>query len=71
MVAATRKAVGAPDDTSFLYTGDEDDRPGCCNIDADIWVCGYSPSYLIELVKKRFAAGKRKHVDLYSWVEAS
>lgn len=63
-----RLLVGAPLDAAFLHTGDPDDRPGGCNIEADEWVVGYSWLYLEGLVKDRFKGPGE--VDCFSWVEA-
>lgn len=62
-----RDKYGAPEEACLVYTGPEDDRPGECNVDADVWILGIGyPNFPIRWPQRK----KFKNARWHSWVEA-
>lgn len=66
-LAAVRKAVGAPPDAAFIWTGSDDDRLGRCATEAEAWVVGYGLFPYLDQVLAMWANGKPAP-DCQSWV---
>ena len=59
---------GAPPDARLHYTGSDDDRPGRCDADANLWLLGHGmPAF--PLPADLPPAWKEK-ADWHTWVEA-
>jgi hypothetical protein len=59
--------IDAPDGAQMLYTGNEDERPGRCDVDADCWVLGFGMlmnPWSWPAIPKNF----REHAEFYLWV---
>ena len=63
---AVREEASAPDDADLFYTDSEDDRPGRCDTEAEIWLLGYGLAAFPRDVPDAF----RAKADWHTWVTA-
>lgn len=71
VLAEIRGRVGAPPDASFYTTGDAEPelhRPGNCQTEAGLIVCGFGPFAVQKMVAEKFQAHARTRVGFESWV---
>lgn len=62
-------AVNAPPGASLIWTGDEDDRPGSCNIDSERWIVGWGV-YAFPDATAQVTPQFDQEAQWYSWVTA-
>ena len=67
-VTGLRDRYGASDKARLHWTGDEDDRPGRCNIEADVFVLGYG---LLALPETPVPPDFIPLAEWFTWVEAA
>lgn len=65
-----RRAYGAPR-ACLIHTGSEDDRPGCCHTEADVWLLGWGvmafPKAMISMLNREII----ERGEWFFWVTAS
>lgn len=62
------RTLGAPPDASLFYTGSDDDRPGRCATDSDVWILGFG---LLEFPERQITNTEfLKKADWHTWVTA-
>ncbi len=70
IVKALKEKYHAPYDTSLIYTGNLDNRPGRCGIGSERWLLGFRLfdfplPYALRELQEEFV----KKADWYTWVE--
>lgn len=64
---AMLRELRMPDDAGFFWTGDDDDRPAECVVEAGCWVVGYNIYELAHRSRDRFPDAELP--EMLTWAE--